>query len=214
MCGRPVEVPPRFAGKDFVHPLCGATLRMPVTREVGTDIELIATPELEETATIDLEGLRKSESHGLFLPRHLRENIPMHGDTSGEQLSAEGSPGEASARLAKALSQPPEGTAERIRKVRLARGTSDSSHLREKFNRTVDDLPGDISREGESESVDEPAGQSRQPENETVSMTGAGASSSAVAEKMNGVRKLAIVVFVFIALAAVILMMVNFVPGD
>ncbi len=219
MCGRPVEVPPRFAGKDFLHPLCGSTLRMSISGEGETDIELVSPPELEEKFTVDLDVIRKSESHGLFLPRHLRENSPLHDgksieQLSGEQSSGEESPGKASARLAKDLSQPAEGVTERIRKVRLIRGKSNSSHLRKKFNRTVEDLPGDISSEEERGRVDDPAGPTRQAGNQAVPLPGDSAASGAVADKMNATRKLGIVVFVFIILVVAILMMVNFVLGD
>ena len=218
MCGRPVEVPPRFAGKDFMHPLCGATLRMSISQEGEPIIDLISKPELAEAATVDLEAIRKSDGHGLFLPRHLRESIPLSGRTSsvnpvsGESVSAGKSPGKASAEMTKALSEKTEGVSSRSGKEHLIRDTSDPAHLRERFNRRVDDLPGSFSREGES--VDEPAGQSPQPGNETVPMSGTGARSSAAVEKMNGIWKLAVVILVFIALAAVILMMVNLVPGD
>ena len=214
MCGRPVEVQPRFAGKDFVHSLCGSTLRMSLSREGEPDIELISTPELEEKAAVDLDAISKSESHGLFLPRHLCEHMPLHGGTSvaqssGVQLSAGESPGKASARFTKALSKPSEGTGNRVRKVRLARDTSNPSHLRERFSRTAD-----VYQEKDLGSAG-PASQSRQPGNETVSMPGTGRNSdTAMGEMSNDTRKFVGAGFVLMVLVAVMFMMADFVLGD
>ena len=88
MCGRSFEVPSRYAGKDFVHSICGSTLRMAVPREGEPDIELISTPELGEKVTVDLEAIRTAGSHGLFLPRHLRDNSPSRAVESVAQSSA------------------------------------------------------------------------------------------------------------------------------
>ena len=218
MCGRPVEVPSRYAGKDFVHSICGSTLRMAVPREGEPDIELVSTPELGEKVTVDLEAIRTAGSHGLFLPRHLRDNSPSRAAESVAQSSAVGlssgeGPGKASARLTRALSRQAEATANRLRKVRLTRDRSKSSRLRARFSRTVDDLSGDICREEESGSAGEPAGQSWQAGNETEPLPGTGASSSAVSGKMNDTRKLVIVVSALMVLAAVMFMMVRFLPG-
>jgi hypothetical protein len=213
------EVQLRFAGKDFVHPLCGSILRMSLSREGEPDIELISTPELEEKAAVDLDAISKSESHGLFLPRHLCEHMPLHGGTSvaqssGVQLSAGESPGKASARFTKALSKPSEGTGNRVRKVRLARDTSNPSHLRERLSRTVDDLSGDVYQEKDLGSP-EPASQSRQPGNETVSMPGTGRNSdTAMGEMSNDTRKFVGAGFVLMVLVAVMFMMADFVLGD
>ena len=218
MCGRPVEVPSRYAGKDFVHSICGSTLRMAVLGEGEQCVELVATPELEEKVAVDLEAIRKSESHGLFLPRHLRENSLSHAGESAAYssdvlLSPEEGPGKASARLTRALSSPVEATADRLRKVQLIRDSSKSSRLRARFSRTVDDSPGNIHRTEESGLAGEPAGRSRSSGKKNVSMAGAQGNGNVASGKMNDTRKLVIVVFALMVLAAVMFMMVRFLPG-
>jgi len=218
MCGRPVEVPSRYAGKNFVHSICGSTLRMAVPREEEPCIELVAGPELEEKAAVDLEAIRKSESHGLFLPRHLRENSLSHAGESGAYssdvlLSPEEGPGKASARLTRALSSPAEATADRLSKVQSIRDSSKSSRLRARFSRTVDDLPGNIHRAEKRGLAGEPAGRSRSSGKEMVSVPGTQGNGNVASGKMKDTRKLVIVLSALMVLAAVMFMMVRFLPG-
>ena len=137
MCGRPAEVPSRYAGKLFVQSICGSTLRMLVSPSGEVNLELVSKPEVEENFAVDLEAISKSEKGGLYEPRHLRKNL--HG--SADQQSpvpasfvSTKSPGEDSARLTKALVSPPEQSASRLRETRLTRDRSKSSRLQERFS--------------------------------------------------------------------------------
>ena len=201
-----------------MHLICGSTLRMAVPREGEPGIELVATPELEEKVAVDLEAIRKSESHGLFLPRHLRENSLSRAKESVAHSSAvmlcpEEGPGKASARLTRALSSPAEATADRLRKVQLIRDSSKSSRLRARFSRTVDDVPGNIHRAEKRGLAGEPAGRSRSSGKKNVSVPGTQGNGNVASGKMNDIRKLVIVVSALMVLAAVMFMMVRFLPG-
>jgi hypothetical protein len=86
--------------------------------------------------------------------------------------------------------------------------------LRERLSRTVDDLSGDVYQEKDLGSP-EPASQSRQPGNETVSMPGTGRNSdTAMGEMSNDTRKFVGAGFVLMVLVAVMFMMADFVLGD
>ncbi|MED5586844.1 MAG: hypothetical protein VYB61_10840 [Verrucomicrobiota bacterium] len=210
MCGRPAEVPSRYAGKVFVHSICGSTLRMVVPNTGEAGLELISRPELEENSTIDLEAITKSESGGLFLPRHLRKK--QHGDggigrAMAARVSSEESPGKASASLTKALSRPAETTVSRLREVRLTRDRSKSSRLRARFSRTVDDLPTDHYRHTKGGRT---GGRARRLEVQQISVGGEQRPDCSLPATINPVGKVIIVASALMVIVAVMFMMFRF----
>jgi hypothetical protein len=214
MCGRPAEVPSRYAGKVFVHSICGSTLRMVVPNTGEADLELISRPELEKNSTIDLEAITKSESGGLFLPRHMRKK--QHGDGSigratAARVSSAASPGKASARLTKALSRPAEATVSRLREVRLTRDRSKSSRLRARFSRTVDDVPADHYRYPKNGRTGGRARRAaRRAEVEKVPVCAEPRPDCSLPAKINPGRMVIIVASALMVIAAVMFMMVRF----
>ncbi len=219
LCGRPVRVTSGLSGKDFVHPLCGSTLRASIPSEGEPDIELISTPEIKETASVDLEAIKKSDSHGLFLPRHLRKNSPSWTGKTAEQSKDEGlvegeSPGAISARATRVLSTPAGGTAEQDKKLRLTKDKTNSDNLREQFSRTLDDLNPDAGIAGESGSAGESTGEFQQQCNEQVVAPEKGTQESPDMRKMTGGKKLVMAVFTAMILVAVILIGIKLLRGD
>lgn len=219
MCGRPVQVIFRFSGKDFVHPLCGSTLRASIPSEGEPHIELISTPEIKETTSVDLEAIKKSESHGLFLPRHLRKNSPSWTEKTATQSKDEGlvegkSPGAISARATKVLSTPAGGTGEQDKKLRLTKDKTNSDNLREQFSRTLDDLHPDTGKAGESGSAGESTGEFQQQCNQQVVASEKGTQSNPAVRERTAGKKFVMSVFTAMILVVVILMGIKFLWGD
>jgi hypothetical protein len=219
MCGRPVRVTSEFAEKDFVHPLCGSTLRASIPSEGEPDIELISTPEIKETARVDLEAIKKSASHGLFVPRHLRKNSPSWTGKTAEQSKDEGlvegeSPGAISARSARVLSTPAGGTGEREQKLQSTKDKTNADNLRAQFSRTLDDLNPDTGNAGESGSSGESTGEFQQQRNEQVVASEKGKQSNSAVREMTGRKKFVTAAFTAMILVAVILMGIKLLRGD
>lgn len=216
MCGRPAEVPSRYAGKVFVHSICGSTLRMVVSPSGEVDLELVSKPKVEENFTVDLEAISKSEKGGLYEPRHLRKNL--HG--SADQQSpvpasfvSTKSPGEDSARLTKALVSPPEQSASRLRETRLTRDRSKSSRLQERFSRVADDMTEidcqDAIRKHSGRRERDPA---RPVDEHKAAVSEKRQHRLSSQLKIHGSWKVILIVAAFILIAAVMFMLLRFLP--
>jgi len=219
LCGRPVQVSARFLGKDFVHPLCGSTLRVLISPEGEPDIELISAPEIKETVSVDLEAIRKSESHGLFLPRHLRKNSPSWTEKTTAQSQDEGlvegaGPGAISARAARVLSTPGGETGERDKKLRLTKDKTNSDHLREQFSRRLDDLSPVAGIAGGSGSAGESTGELQQQLDERLVASQKGTQNGPAARGMTGGKKFVMAVCAAMILVVVIILAVKLLQGD
>ena len=216
MCGRPAEVPSRYAGKVFVHSICGSTLRMLVSPSGEVDLELVSKPEVEENFTVDLEAISKSEKGGLCKPLHLRKNLHrsavQQSSVPASFVSAK-SPGKDSASLTKALASPSEQSASRLRETRWTRDRSKSSRLQERFSRIVDDVTEIDCQDSIREHS---GGRERDP------VRPVDEKKAAVSEKpqhhlssparIHGSGKVILIVAAFIVVAAVMCMLLRFLP--
>ena len=218
MCGRPAEVPSRYAGKVFVHSICGSTLRMLVSPSGEVDLELVSKPEVEENVTVDLEAISKSEKGGLYQPRHLRNHL--HGDEVQQSsvpasFVSTKSPGKDSAKLTKDLVSSPEQSASRLRETRLTRDRSKSSRLQERFSRIVDDVTEidcqDSIREhsGGRERAPAPA---RPVDKKKAAVSERQQPHLSSPARIHGSWKVILIVAAFIVIAAVMIMLLRFLP--
>lgn len=219
LCGRPVRVASRFFSKDFVHPLCGSTLRASMSSEGEPDIELISAPEIKETAGVDLEAIRDSESHGLFLPRHLRKNSPSWAGKTAAQSTGEGSaqgesPGTISARAARVLSTPAGGAGQRDEKPRFSKDPVKSGNLREQFSGTLDDLNSDSGIAAGSGSAGACASDFQQQFTERLAPWERGMQKNPAVREISDRKKFIITVFTVMILVAVIFVVAERLRGD
>jgi len=216
MCGRPAEVPSRYAGKIFVHSICGSTLRMLVSPSGEVDLELVSKPEVEENFAVDLEAISKSEKGGLYEPRHLRKNLHGSADQQSSvpaSFVSTKSPGKDSARLTKALVSSPEQSASRLRETRLTRDRSKSSRLQERFSRIVDDVTEidcqDAIRKHSGWRERDPA---RPADENKAAVSEKRQHHLSSPLKIHGSLKVILIVAAFILIAAVMFMLLRFLP--